>query len=131
MKVLLDTHTLLWTTSAKGLLSAKVSQRITSSKTSEILVSSISIWETYKLMAKGKISLDTPIRQWADSIIHHPSITMIDVNSELFIQSCTLPDGFHSDPADQIIVATARLYDAIILTKDQKILDYPHVKSEW
>ena len=46
-------------------------------------------------------------------------------------RSTVLPKPFHDDPADQIIVATAREENATILTKDKRILDYQHVQSLW
>jgi PIN domain nuclease of toxin-antitoxin system len=47
------------------------------------------------------------------------------------LESSYLPGTFHRDPADQIIVATARVHNLILLTSDRKILDYPHVKTHW
>jgi PIN domain nuclease of toxin-antitoxin system len=47
------------------------------------------------------------------------------------MESCSLPGDFHKDPADQIIVATARVHNLTLLTKDRKILYYRHVKAAW
>lgn len=49
----------------------------------------------------------------------------------ILVESCRLPQPFHGDPADQIIVATAREHDATIVTKDRQIVSYPHVRSSW
>jgi PIN domain nuclease of toxin-antitoxin system len=56
---------------------------------------------------------------------------VIDLSPDVAIDSCNLPGVFHKDPADRIIVAAARIHNLTLLTKDQKILDYPHVKSTW
>jgi PIN domain nuclease of toxin-antitoxin system len=47
------------------------------------------------------------------------------------LASTQLPGNFHKDPADRILIAIARRYDAELITCDQKILDYPHVKTLW
>jgi PIN domain nuclease of toxin-antitoxin system len=55
-------------------------------------------------------------------------IMLISITSEIAIGSVTLPDTFHKDPADRLIVATARAYDCPLVTADKEILAYPHVK---
>jgi len=54
-----------------------------------------------------------------------------ELTDETAPDSCNLPGSFHKDPADRIIVATARKFGAILVTKDEKILNYPDVKSIW
>jgi len=60
-----------------------------------------------------------------------PSLRLVDLSPEISWQSTRLPLPFHDDPADQIIVATARVEKAVILTADPLIRKYPHVRSEW
>ena len=131
MKLLLDTHTFLWASSFPELLSPSVRKRIQAKETEQILVSAISIWEICKLAQKGKIELSEPLPQWIKKVTNHPKVSMIDISGEIALESCSLPGTFHLDPADQMIVATARIHQALLLTKDQKILSYPHVKAEW
>jgi len=59
----------------------------------------------------------------------YPGIRLIELTPQISIESTKLPGEFHKDPADQIIVATARIYDIPLLTADEKILDYPHVNT--
>jgi PIN domain nuclease of toxin-antitoxin system len=60
-----------------------------------------------------------------------PKLRLVHLTPILAYRSTVLPQPFHNDPADQIIVATAREENATILTKDQGILDYRHVQSLW
>jgi PIN domain nuclease of toxin-antitoxin system len=58
-------------------------------------------------------------------------VTIHPLTPEICVESAELPGEFHGDPADQIIVATARLLAVPVVTSDRKILDYPHVQSLW
>jgi PIN domain nuclease of toxin-antitoxin system len=131
MKFLLDTHTLLWAFSKPDFLSYQVRQHIETAEDRSLLVSSISIWEISKLLQKRKFTLNEPLSQWVQSVRNHSQINMVDMDADIALESCALPGDFHSDPADQIIVATARIHHATILTKDHKILAYPYVKATW
>ncbi|MBW1887764.1 MAG: PIN domain-containing protein [Deltaproteobacteria bacterium] len=53
------------------------------------------------------------------------------MSPQIALESCDLPGKFHNDPADRIIVATARIHALELITKDKKILDYPHVQALW
>ena len=59
----------------------------------------------------------------------YPGMRLIELTPQIAIESTKLPGSFHSDPADQIIVATARIHDVFLLTVDSKILNYEHVKT--
>ncbi len=60
--------------------------------------------------------------------LNYPGIRLLDLTPQIAIESTQLPGEFHRDPADQIIVATARIHDCLLLTVDDKIINYPHVK---
>jgi PIN domain nuclease of toxin-antitoxin system len=84
------------------------------------------------------ILLDTHIWVWwvqddprltAAQPLAYPGIRLLDLTPHIAVDSTQLPGVFHRDPADQIIVATARVYDISLLTADQRILDYPHVRT--
>jgi hypothetical protein len=72
---------------------------------------------------------DEPMTDLWDAL--EPGITIEPLNPLDAIASTQLPDDFHKDPADRIIVAIARRYDIKLVTCDQKILSYPHVKTTW
>ena len=132
MKYLLDTHTWVWWHMNPKQLSRKVSNTIARpAKYDEILLSSISLWEFCKLLEKGRIGVSCAPEEWLRSALVMPKLRLVTLSPVLAYHSTTLPQPFHSDPADQIIVATAREQKATILTKDRRIQKYPHVRSLW
>ena len=83
------------------------------------------------MVAKKRIELKISPTKWLSRAIEETGIMVIELLPDIATDSCNLPGEFHKDPADQIIVATARVHNLTLLTKDQKILDYPNVKSVW
>lgn len=65
---------------------------------------------------------------WIQQALAYPGVRLIELSLRICVESTQLPGEFHRDPADQIIVATARIMDAPLRTVDGKILEYPHVK---
>jgi PIN domain nuclease of toxin-antitoxin system len=129
--ILLDTHTWIWSHSATKLLSEVVRKRIKKSLTDQRAIASISIWEFAMMVVKGRINVKIDPKLWLDNAIKNSGLKVIELSPEIAMESCSLPGDFHKDPADQIIVATARVHNLTLLTKDRKILDYRHVKAEW
>lgn len=129
--IVLDTHTLIWWVDSPQKLSAKVRKTIDEEKTKEksILVSSISTLEIYLLIKKGKLELTNYPDVWLEKIERLRSILFVPVDNKIAAHSVNLPDFQHKDPADRIIIATARLFGATLLTADEKILKYKNVKS--
>lgn len=94
-------------------------------------VSLISVWEIALLASKGRISLETPVKEWIESALNRPGLVLADLDAGIAIESCSLPGAFHADPSDRFLVATARLKNAMIATRDQRMLRYGrqgHVK---
>ena len=91
-------------------------------------MSIISCWEIAKLVEKGRLSFDCSVDEWLGLALAYPGITLIDLTVPIILQSTRLV-GFHNDPADQIIVATAKTLGISLLTQDHKILNYPHVET--
>ncbi len=132
MKYLLDTHTWVWWNMRPQNLSRKVTQLVEDEdKYDELLLSAISPWEFCKLLEKGKIGISHNPEEWIDGALKMPKLRLVQLTSTIAYRSTVLPRPFHDDPADQIIVATAREEKATILTKDQRILNYQHVQSLW
>lgn len=88
----------------------------------------ISCWEIAKLVEYQRLELPCPVPEWFDLALSYPGIQLIDLTPAIAYESTRLPGEFHRDPADQMIVATARIHDISLLTADTKILAYPHVK---
>ena len=129
--ILLDTHVWWWSLTEPENLSKKAITFIKQAKTDERFLSSISIWEFAMMVAKKRIELKISPTKWLSRAIDEAGIIVIELSPEIATDSCSLPGEFHKDPADRIIVATARVHNLTLLTKDQKILDYPNVKSVW
>jgi len=129
--ILLDTHTWIWAHSATKLLSDNVKKRIKITQTDQRAIASISIWEFAMMVAKGRINVKIDAKRWLNDAISNSGLRVIDLTPEIAIESCNLPGKFHKDPADRIIVATARTQNLTLLTKDRKIIEYPHVNAIW
>ena len=132
MKYILDTHTWIWMQAFPDMLSAKAKRTVTGlTEEDELLLSAISIWEVCKLVEKGRISLFEDLEAWVEQALDVTGLRVVPLDFRVFQRSTSLPPPFNSDPADQMIVATARLRDATVITKDRLIRKYPHVKSLW
>ena len=129
--ILLDTHTWIWSHSATKLLSDNVKILIRQTQTDQRAIASISIWEFAMMVTKGRINVKIDPKRWLNNAIGKSGLQVIELTPEIAMESGNLPGGFHKDPADQIIVATARTHNLTLLTKDRKIIDYPHVKAIW
>ncbi len=129
--ILLDTHTWIWSHSATKLLSDNVKNLIKKTQTDQRTIASISILEFAMMVTKGRINVKIDPKRWINKAIDNSGLRVIELTPEIAMESCNLPGSFHKDPADQIIVATARTYNLTLLTKDRKIIEYPHVKAIW
>ncbi len=88
---------------------------------------SISLWETAKAVEYGRLTLPLPVAEWLASALTYPGGRLIELTPEIAFESTRLPGAFHKDPADQMIVATARVLKSRLATIDSEILKYPHV----
>jgi len=132
MKYLLDTHTWIWWHMRPQNLSKKVLSLIgDTGKYSELLLSAISPWEFSKLLEKGRLGISCDPEDWIESALDMPKLRFVPLSPVIAYRSTVLPQPFHNDPADQIIVATAREENATILTKDERVLSYQHTLSLW
>lgn len=130
--IVLDTHILIWWIDKPEKLSPnaqKIIEKATNKQ--EAIVSSISTWEIYLLMKRGKLELSQDIDIWIHNIEKLPYIQFLPVDNTIAAKSVYLPEPLHKDPADRIIIATALIQGATIITSDHKILKYPHVQSIW
>jgi len=123
--LLLDTHIWIWLNLGSKELSASTVKAIEDAGKSEgILISPISIWELGTLVRKGRISLSSPLKLWVREALERPRIRVAELSPEVLIEGNELPGNFHGDPADRMLVASARVYRATIMTRDKSILDY-------
>jgi PIN domain nuclease of toxin-antitoxin system len=85
--------------------------------------------EIAKLLEYGRMELPCPIEEWFQKALSYPGVKLIDLTPEIAIESTRLPGSFHKDPADQLIVSTARVFDCPLVTSDHKIIEYQHVRT--
>lgn len=88
----------------------------------------MSCWEVAKLVEIGKLTLPSPIEEWLTEALAYPGVQLLELTIPIIVESTNLT-GFHRDPFDQVIVATARIYNSPLLTVDAKILAYPGVQT--
>jgi PIN domain nuclease of toxin-antitoxin system len=130
--VVLDTCTWLWMCSEPKKLSRAAREAIGRDQTRDGLVVSImSAWEIAKLVQKGKLAFSITCREWIDGATGAEGVVMHPLTPDICLESTELPGLFHGDPVDQLIVATARLLGAPVVTRDRKIRDYAHVATLW
>jgi len=125
--IILDTHIWIWWITKHEKLTNKNLNLIEKYHHQGLGISMISCWEIAKLVEKNRLQFQCSVEEWLNSAMKYPDIKILDLTLPIILQSTKL-DGFHQDPADQIIVATAMVYDCPIITQDSKILKYPSVK---
>ncbi|HDN79307.1 MAG TPA: type II toxin-antitoxin system VapC family toxin [Chloroflexi bacterium] len=125
--IVLDTHIWVWWVHGDKRLTPTQIEVIVANETDVIGVSAISCWEVAKLVEYNRLRLPCPLEEWFEQALSYPGILLIPLTPEIVIESTRLPGEFHRDSADQIIVATARVYNCPLVTADEKILNYSYV----
>jgi PIN domain nuclease of toxin-antitoxin system len=127
--LLLDTHALLWFASHSEKLSDRSKAEIEVAE--HLYVSSISAWEIGMLVAKERLILAYDVEEWIRLTQQIPKVRWLTINPEIALKASSLPGSFHGDPADRIITASAISLGASLITADQKIQSYRHVRTIW
>lgn len=124
-KLLLDTHVWFWLMVGDEKLSKSFRDGVEKNIENEsILISAISIWELGILVEKKRIELEMDCLDWIEQALENRGMNLVPITPKIAIQSTRLPENVHGDPADKILIATAHEYNAVLVTHDQKILDY-------
>lgn len=132
MPTVLDTHAWIWWTTTDRRLSRRARATIERALSrGELWVSMISIWEMAKKVEKGQLALDRPLDDWLEAALAADGLQVSEITRPVLVDSCRLPQPFHGDPADQIIVATTRMLSATLVTRDARLRDYAHVRAVW
>jgi len=131
--ILLDTHAWVWWVADPDRLSTPAADVLARAREQEepVYLSSISVWEVAMLVEKGRLELTMDVADWVAHSEAVPWIEFVPVTNHLALRSVRLPDGLHPDPADRLIVATARYLGVPLVTRDRKLQDYPHVRTLW
>lgn len=123
--LLLDTHVWLWFVFGTADLSQPRRKMISdATATGNLRLAAISLWETAVLAFGKRVNLQKPTVQWLDEAIVGSGIAVEPLNTAVAAGAYDLPGKFHRDPADRVIVATARISGAALMTRDRRILDY-------
>ena len=109
----------------------KTGEELQSVKQKGVIISSISTWEIALLVARERLALTIDVRDWIRKTEGLPFVRFMPVDNTIALRSVSLPGLFHQDPADRIITATAMTMGIPLVTRDNKILSYPHVQTIW
>ena len=124
MTPILDTHILLWWLEGGARLSKSQRRVIARANAGQPLaVSDISLWEVATLVQLGRVELTMPLRDWLERAVAPPLVRRFDISPAVAAEVANLPATFHRDPADRILVATARVHGATLLTSDRRFID--------
>lgn len=127
--LILDTHIWIWWVQGDSQLSAEQQEWIKENQEDGIGVSAITCLEVARLVESERLILPLDVENWMHISLSYPGIKLIPLTPHIAIASTKLPGDFHKDPADRILVATARALKCPLITADTKILDYPHVQT--
>ncbi len=124
-RLLLDTCAIIWIALNEPIKpQAKAAMNAAFAADEKIRVSPISAWELGLLSLKGRLPTSRPPLSMFGEVIANAGVRVEGLSPEVLIDSSFLPGQFHNDPADRILIATARAFDLTLVTRDRKILDY-------
>ena len=129
--ILLDTHVWWRTLTEVERLSKRAANMIARTRPNRRAIASISIWEFAMMVTRERITLKVSPEEWLDYAINRTGLNIIEITPQIALESCRLPGDFHDDPADRLIVAACRINKMKLITKDKKIIRYPHVETVW
>ena len=127
MPYLLDTCAVLFIAENTADLTSATLKLIDAAPAGEVFVSAISVAELACLQERGKITLKQHWRVWWDALLKRTAWTCLPITAEVMAEAYSLPPPIHRDPADRVLIATARIERLTLVTTDGKIRNYPHV----
>lgn len=132
--IVLDTHTLIWWVSGDSQLSPNAKAAIDHEQQYEdgiILVSAISAWEIALLVGRDRLTLGMNLDDWLETVSEIEGVRFVPVDEVVGVESTRLPGDFHKDSADRMITALARHFNVPLVTADERIRAYKHVRTIW
>jgi PIN domain nuclease of toxin-antitoxin system len=131
VRYLLDTHALVWALDDPARVPPAVGALLRDPSNYPLGVAAITPWEIALLAARGRLRLSRPVADWINEALRPGFAELLPLIPPIAVDSCALPGAFHADPADRMIVATARHHSLTLLTADDAIRAYPHLHTQW
>jgi PIN domain nuclease of toxin-antitoxin system len=123
--LLVDTHTLIWMMEEAPALGPQAIEALNKAgRENRIAVSAITPWEIGLLVSKGRLKLGSDVMKWINDALARPGVRLAPLEPEIAVASTRLPWEAHGDPADRILVATARHLGATLVTADSALLEF-------
>lgn len=132
--IVLDTHTLIWWVNGDSQLSPNAKAAVDHEQQDEdglILISAISAWEIALFVRRDRLTLGMNLDDWLETVREIEGVKFVPVDEVVGVESTRLPGDFHKDPADRMITALARHFNVPLVTADENIRAYKHVRSIW
>ncbi|MCP5084802.1 MAG: type II toxin-antitoxin system VapC family toxin [Alphaproteobacteria bacterium] len=120
-RLLLDTCAVIWAANGDPL---SASSKAAINAAEGVLISPISTWEIGLLFSRGRLSAALAVRPWLDRVLGQPGVELTELSVDVLLDSSFLPGSPPNDPADRIIISTARQFGLKIVTRDRQILAY-------
>jgi PIN domain nuclease of toxin-antitoxin system len=128
VSLLLDTHVWIWTQEQPDAIGTKA-RTLLETTGDDLCVSAISSLEIAHLVAGGVLELKGSLDRWVRTAIDSLEARSVDIDHRIAIEAYKLPGRFHKDPADRMLVATARINALTLVTADERILAYKSVRT--
>ncbi|MDF1653870.1 MAG: type II toxin-antitoxin system VapC family toxin [Coxiellaceae bacterium] len=123
--IILDTHAWIWYANKDHSITKTTRQKIHQAGIDhQLYIASISLWEIAMLVAHKRITISMPYLEWIETSMHHMMLQSIALTPQIANDSCELLGKFHGDPADRLIVASTRVNNLTLVTKDKAIVRY-------
>jgi PIN domain nuclease of toxin-antitoxin system len=119
----------VWTQEDPGRLGPRTRRLLTGTE-HDNGVSPVSTLEIARLVAAGEIQLSIALTEWITRSMADLAAHTIAIGHDVALEAYALPGTFHRDPADRLLVATARRDGMTLVTADDRILSYPHVRTQ-
>ena len=121
---LLDTHAWVWWVIGDSRLSAKHRDALDALPLDDRpRLATISLWEVSMLVSLGRLRLDVLLDAWLADAASPRTVRLIAISPRIACEVADLPDSFHRDPADRIIISTSRIHKLPLLTYDKRMRD--------
>jgi PIN domain nuclease of toxin-antitoxin system len=127
--IILDTHIWVWWNHNDLRLTNQYQEIINQERSQGLGVCSISLIEISRLVSQNRLIIPCSMQEWFKIALAQKGVQVLSITPEIALDAYALPGDFHKDPADRIIVATARIYNVPLISVDDKILAYPDVKN--